>query len=142
MRRSPRACETGVRRQDASAVRAVLAAALATTLAVPAWHDADAQTQRRVRAVHGAIAYHRESESYGYAYDFPTERAAALAALQHCGRPDCEIAISFRNACAALADGPVTQPAAARGVTAAEAERNALRDCGERCRVIAWACTR
>jgi serine/threonine-protein kinase len=125
-----------------SRARAPIAAALALVLAVPAWHDADAQSQRRIRAAHGAIAYHRESESFGYAFDFPTERAAELAALQNCARPECEIAITFRNACAALADSPAKRPATARGVTAAEAERNALQACGEGCRVIAWACTR
>ncbi len=125
-----------------SAVRAAIVPVIAAVLALPAWHDADAQTQRRIRAVYGAIAYHRESESFGYAYDHPSERAAELAAVQQCGRAECEVVVAFRNACAALADAPARRPATARGVTAAEAERNALRECGDGCRIVAWACTR
>ena len=85
----------GARRHHVRGLRAALCGVVAMALALPPWHDAAAQGQKRVRSAYGAIAYHPASESFGYAFDFSTERAAELAAIHHCGRPECEIAISF-----------------------------------------------
>ena len=128
----------GARRHDVA-----LAAALLAALAAWPAPDADAQA-RRARNVYGAIAYHRATDSVGYAYDFTTERAASVAALNQCGQP------------AARSSSPSGTPAARwpsrrrkaagrarRGVTAAEAEQRALQACGlDRCHIVAWSCTR
>ena len=94
----------------------------------------------------GAIAYHRASESWGVAYDYPRARDASVDALKQCGHRQCEIVHKFRNGCAALADGPKVQVAVS-GATRDEAETKALRRCGEvnraaSCKMIGWACTR
>lgn len=94
----------------------------------------------------GAIAYHRASQSWGVAYDYPRARDASVDALKQCGHRQCEIVHKFRNGCAALADGPKVH-AAASGATRDEAETKTLRRCGEvnraaSCNLVGWACTR
>jgi hypothetical protein len=94
----------------------------------------------------GAIAYHRASQSWGVSYDTARARDASVEALRQCGNRECEVVHSFKNGCAALADGPkVLAPSS--GATRAEAETKALKRCsglnrGASCTLIAWACTR
>jgi len=128
----------GARRHHVGLVAALLAA-----LVLAAAGDAEAQA-RRAQNAHGAIAYHRATDSVGYAYDYPSERAASAAALNQCGQPACAVVIAFRNACGAVAIAPAKkQPAGGRGVTAPEAESRALKACGlDACHIVAWACTR
>jgi hypothetical protein len=95
---------------------------------------------------YGAIAYHRESQSWGLSFDKARARDANVDALKQCGRKQCEVVHKFKNGCAALADGPKTY-AALSGATRDEAETKTLRRCAERngakeCTLIAWACTR
>jgi len=117
-------------------MKAFLAAACAALLAIEV-HAA----KPRKPAPYGAIAYHRASQSWGTSHDAKTSRDARIGALQRCANPRCEVVVSVRNGCAALADGP-KRAAAAPGVTRDEAETKALRKCGGgECRVIAWACT-
>ena len=92
-------------------------------------------------ALHGAIAYHGESNSSGYAVDRRTSREARVEALRQCGHPRCEIVATLRSDCGAVAKGArkiVTQ----KGATRQEAETKALRRCGEACEIVIWACTR
>lgn len=89
----------------------------------------------------GAIAYHRESQSWGIAYDKLRARDAAVEALRQCGEQRCEVVHRFKNGCGALVDGPKVALAAS-GATRAEAETKALKRCGAGCKPIAWACTR
>jgi hypothetical protein len=95
---------------------------------------------------YGAIAYHRDSQSWGTSYDKAKARDASVEALKQCGQKQCEVVHKFKNGCAALADGPKTF-AALPGATRDEAETKTLRRCSEKnggkeCAVIAWACTR
>ena len=102
----------------------------------------EAAKQSAVPNRFGAIAFHRASQSWGVSYDLPRARDAAVEALKQCGHQRCEIVHRFRNGCAALADGPA-KAVAASGATRDEAETKALRICGgDKCRAIAWACTR
>ena len=39
----------------------------------------------------GAIAYHRDSGSFGYAVNAADSRSARIAALKQCGHPKCEV---------------------------------------------------
>lgn len=116
---------------------------LAACLAV---FSAEAAKQSAVPNRYGAIAYHRESQSWGLSFDKARARDASVEALKQCGKKQCEVVHKFRNGCAALADGPKTF-AALSGATRDEAETKTLRRCAEKnggkaCTAIAWACTR
>ena len=94
------------------------------------------------KLVHGAIAYEPGRRAVGYAYDFKSSRDAKIEALKQCGNPACEVVLSFRNACGAVARGP-GKPFAVTGATRAEAETKAMRLCGHKaCEIVAWACTK
>lgn len=106
----------------------------------------EAAKQSSVPNRYGAIAYHRPTESWGVAYDKARARDAALEALRQCNHQRCEIVHRFKNGCAALVDGPKAAFAAS-GATRDEAETKALKRCAvapgsERCKPVAWACTR
>jgi hypothetical protein len=88
----------------------------------------------------GALAYHRDSGSFGYAVNAKDSRAARLTALSQCGHPKCEIVASIAKDCAAVANGP-KKFIASRGTTRQEAETRSLRLCGERCAIVGWACS-
>lgn len=107
---------------------------------------AEAATKSMAAGRYGAIAYHRESQSWGLSYDKAKARDASIEALKQCGRKQCEVVHKFSNGCAALAEGPKTF-AAMSGATRDEAETKTLRRCSERnggkdCTVLAWGCTR
>lgn len=89
----------------------------------------------------GAIAYHRDSGSYGYTTDQKNSRSAKTEALKQCNHPKCEVVASFRGACGAVANGP-KRFAAITAATRQEAETKALRKCGDACTVAVWACTK
>jgi len=119
------------------AVRAAIAALLLAcggveALAAP--RDAKAGT-------FGAIAYHRGGGEWGWATDRRTSRDAGAEALRQCAHPRCEVVITVRNACAALARGP-QQWKTSKGVTRGDAEAKALARCGAGCEVVAWTCTK
>ena len=107
---------------------------------------AEATKQSAVPNRYGAIAYHRESQSWGLSYDKAKTRDASIEALKQCGRKQCEVVHKFKNGCAALAEGPKTSVAVS-GATRDEAETKTLRRCGEKnggkdCTLLAWGCTR
>lgn len=111
-------------------------AACAALLAV----QVQAATPRKPSA-YGAIAYERTTQAWGTSHAARNDREARIDALQRCADKRCEVRISIRNGCGALADGP-KHPATASGATRDEAETKALRKCGgEACRIVAWACT-
>jgi hypothetical protein len=89
----------------------------------------------------GALAYHRDSGSFGYAVNAKDSRSARIEALKQCGHPKCEVVASLSKDCGAVANGP-KKFVASRGATRREAETRALRLCGEQCEVVGWACPR
>jgi hypothetical protein len=89
----------------------------------------------------GALAYHRDSGSFGYAVNAKDSRSARIAALKECGHPKCEVVANLSKDCGAVANGP-SKFVASRGATRQEAETRALRLCGEKCEVVGWACPR
>jgi hypothetical protein len=89
----------------------------------------------------GALAYHRDSGSFGYAVNAKDSRSARIAALNQCAHPKCEVVASLSKDCGAVANGP-KRFVASRGATRQEAETRALRLCGERCEIVGWACPR
>jgi Domain of unknown function (DUF4189) len=125
--------------------RGFLLASLLLPICIAAF-PAEAANQSAVPNRYGAIAYHRESQSWGLSFDKARARDANVQALQQCGRKQCEVVHKFKNGCAALAEGPKTF-AAVSGATRDEAETKTLRRCSEKnggkdCTLIAWACTR
>ncbi len=96
---------------------------------------------KTVRVYNGAIAYHRESASFGYAVNLNTAREAQVEALKQCADARCEIVARLRNDCGAVANGP-KRFFIGKGATRSEAETKALRACGAGCEVAVWACSR
>ena len=130
----------GARRHNVTVRRGLL---LAVCIAI---FPAEAAKQSAAPNRYGAIAYHRESQSWGLSYDKARARDASVDALKQCGRKQCEVVHKFKNGCAALAEGPKTFVAVS-GATRDEAETKTLRRCGEKnggkdCAVLAWGCTR
>lgn len=115
--------------------------ALIALLALCALPAAARDEPRRGGSAHGAIAYHPESGSVGWATDRKTGREAKIDALRQCGHEKCEVVATVSRGCAALARSQ-KKHSVQTGVTRQEAEAKALRRCGEQCEVAAWTCTR
>ncbi len=116
-------------------------AALAALILVGSARDCHAQKRDSKVGTFGAIAHHPKGAEFGWATDRRTSREAGAEALRQCGHPRCEVAITVRNACAALARGP-KQSRTSKGVSRQDAEARALTRCGDRCEIVAWTCTR
>lgn len=95
------------------------------------------------KSAYGAIAWHRDSNSVGYSYDYTTARLAGTEALRQCGHPKCEVVLALHNECGALVNDHRTRKyAVQRGYTEDEAQTKAMNACGAGCQPVAWACTR
>lgn len=113
-----------------------------TLLVLAGWamHASAAETKQSGKPT-GAIAYHRDSGSFGFAVNAKDSRTARIDALKQCAHPKCEIVASLSKDCGAVANGP-RKFVASRGATRQEAETRALRLCGAGCEVAGWACPR
>jgi hypothetical protein len=104
--------------------------------------SAAAEEKRPARnQLYGAIAYHHDSGSAGWATDRRTDREAKVEALRQCGHEKCIVVASVVRGCGALAKDAgkfVVQ----RGATQQEAQTKALERCGKSCEIAAWTCTR
>ena len=98
----------------------------------------------------GALAFGRKSGAYGYAFNKNSEAAASAFALQKCAEhgDDCEVMVTFSEACAALAAGHNGEASVTASVirdTKEEAQSKALAQCqengGEGCEVQVWSCS-
>src|SRR5215471_10814589 len=101
------------------------------------------QGHSQPRGLYGALAFDRRDGSYGFAYDYPTQREANTRAMQKCG-PGCVVVEEFSNACAAYATGDNAAEGRGRDLWRSEAERQALQRCqdtGKNCRIQVWGCT-
>src|SRR5258708_35771484 len=109
---------------------------LTTTLAIAfaAWPLHFQAAPKHVPPPTGALAYHRDSGSFGYAVNAVDSRTARITALKECGHPKCEVVASLRKDCGAVANGP-KRFVASRGATRQEAETKALRQCGDQCTI-------
>ena len=127
------------RRDDvnpAGAVAALLALAALSSAPAAAREEAHSRT-----SLHGAIAYHVESGSVGWATDRKSGREAKVEALRQCGHQKCEVVAEVNRGCAALAR-EAKKHSAQNGASRQEAEAKALRRCGDKCEIAAWTCTR
>lgn len=115
--------------------------ALAISLAALGWSPSSAGAAKKVPPPTGALAYHRDSGSFGFAVNAADSRSARIAALNQCGHPKCEVVVSLTKDCGAVANGP-KRFVASRGATRQEAETRSLRQCGDGCQIVGWACPR
>jgi hypothetical protein len=124
-------------------MRKVVVRYLALAIAIAAfdwpWHGVAGA--KKLPPPTGALAYHRDSGSFGYAVNAADSRSARIAALNQCGNPKCEVVMSLSKDCGAVANGP-KRFVASRGATRQEAETRALRQCGDHCQIVGWACPR
>jgi hypothetical protein len=116
----------------------MVAMLLVATAAFPPASFADSKAAAKAT---GALAYHRDSGSFGFAVNAADSRAARVSALNQCAHPKCEVVVTLSKDCGAVANGP-KKFVASRGATRQEAETRALRLCGERCAIVGWACPR
>lgn len=114
---------------------------LSIIVATFAWSMSSPAAAKRVAPPTGALAYHRDSGSFGFAVNAADSRSARIAALNQCAHPKCEVVVSLSKDCGAVANGP-KRFVASRGATRQEAETRALRQCGEQCAIVGWACPR
>ena len=119
-------------------MKTIVAALLVAASAMPP--GAFAASKSAAKAT-GALAYHRDSGSFGFAVNATDSRAARVGALNQCAHPKCEVVVTLSKDCGAVANGP-KKFVASRGATRQEAETRALRLCGERCAIVGWACPR
>ena len=116
----------------------LLVGSLSLALLAPPHSSAE---PKHAQPLTGALAFHRDSGSFGFAMNAATPRIAKTDALAQCGHPRCEVVANLRNDCGAVANGP-KRFLVARGATRQEAETKALRLCGEGCAIAGWGCTR
>src|SRR3989442_1401816 len=101
------------------------------------------QGHSQPRGLYGALAFDRRDGSYGFSYDYPTQREANEHAIQQCGA-GCVVVGEFAKACAAYATGDNAAEGQGIGLWRSEAERQALEMCqrtGENCRIPVCCCT-
>jgi hypothetical protein len=93
---------------------------------------------------YAAIAYHAESNSFGWATDRKSAREAKVEALRQCSHEKCEVVAAITRGCGALAKDAKNAKkfVVEKGATRNEAEAKALKRCGSQCEVLAWTCTR
>ena len=121
-------------------IRIWLMAALGLAIS-PVTDAATAKEIRMARPDNGAIAYHRASGAFGFAVDRRSAREAKTEALKQCNNAECEVVLTLKNGCGALASFQKTY-FVSRGATRAEAEAKSRRQCGPKCEVVVWACTK
>jgi hypothetical protein len=102
--------------------------------------DAAKDDRPRGRQQYGAIAYHHQSNTAGWATDRNTGREARIEALKQCTHEKCVVVASVTRGCAALARD-AKKFIVQKGATRQEAETKALGKCGK-CEIAAWTCTR
>src|SRR5690349_1095707 len=95
----------------------------------------------------GAIAYSPTTGAAGWSADNVTEVDAELIALDFCGEhaDDCISAITFHDACGAVAKGDGIGWGADWGIDGEIAQDTALQACythgNSSCRIIRWQCS-
>src|SRR5262245_25562845 len=89
----------GCWRDDVRRSRAIVLALAALCISPAAARD----QQKSSSSLHGAIAYHAESGSVGWATDRKSSRDAKVDALRQCNHEKCEVVAEVNRGCAALA---------------------------------------
>lgn len=95
---------------------------------------------------HGAIAYGRSSQAWGYSHGMANAQAADRKALANCRSHgnDCAIVASFSSGCAAVAAGAGPGYAMSLGKTEEAAQAQALKSCRGNgigsCEIQVWSC--
>jgi uncharacterized protein DUF4189 len=96
---------------------------------------------------HGAIAYSRQTGSWGHSFDHESQARANRMALGYCTRhaSDCRVAVNFTNQCGAIAETKQRDVSPGPGATKKEAEGRSLAGCrasaGKTCTVVTSVCS-
>jgi hypothetical protein len=93
----------------------------------------------------GSIYYSPSTHATGFSHNYDTQRQAERAAASYCRGGDCTYAISFRNACGAVAVGRNGGWGADWGTTGNSAQSNAINACRTHdrgCSVVRWQCSK
>ena len=88
---------------------------------------------------YGAIGFSPSTGATTRAWDYPSEQAAADAALSICYQSDCKVAVTFVNGCGAIAESP-NYWGYGRGSSLAEASAHARYNAGGGY-IYDWVCT-
>ena len=91
----------------------------------------------------GALAYDMATHHYGWAVNYPTQKAADAAARNGCGT-GCKVREKFFGTCAAYATNAAHHFGWAKKATRREAELAAVEACGKEaagCAVKVWGCS-
>jgi hypothetical protein len=96
---------------------------------------------------YGAIAYSRQTGSWGHSFDYDSQARASRIAQGYCARvaSDCRIVVSFTNQCGAIAETKQGDVSFGLGATKTEAERRSLGACrassGKTCSLVTSVCS-
>jgi len=93
----------------------------------------------------GSIYYSPSTHATGFSHHYASQRQAENAAASYCKGGDCTYAISFRNACGAVAVGRNGGWGADWGTTGNSAQTNAVNACYNHdtgCSVVRWQCSK
>ena len=96
---------------------------------------------------YGAIAYSPETRAIGYSHNYNSKSDAQDRAMSNCEQYayDCRVAITFQNACGALAVGRRGGWGTGWSAGRAEAQTRALNSCSRYdggCTVRRWVCSK
>lgn len=132
--------KTGDRRNARGTLCLIVAGGLALATWGPTAHGSS-KSEKKTAPNFGAIAFHHDTGSNGFSFNQHSAREASVEALKQCGHGNCEVVLSIRNACGALASSKKGFASSA-GATRAEAETKAMKKCGAGCSAVTWTCTR
>ncbi|WP_081615325.1 DUF4189 domain-containing protein [Rhizobium freirei] len=95
----------------------------------------------------GAIAYSRDTGSYGSSHNYSSRAGAEEEALSACSSyaDDCRVVVYFRNACGALAVGSERGYGWGWSARRNQARDIAIANCEENdsgCHVVSWTCSK
>lgn len=125
-------------------IRKFVTLAITTAVTVPLVSAGAALAQGR--ALYGAIAWDRYTQSYGYSYNYTSLAEAQTRAVDECnsysGGYDCTVLVSFEG-CGALAQSTEGAAGTGWGTTSELAQYYAVESCSEYgtyCEVIQTVC--
>ena len=90
----------------------------------------------------GALAYDRNSDSWGASYNYPSQAAANGRALSLCGSK-CAVVVEFYNNCASYAVGTGDSWGFGHDIDRRAAQQRAIAECGKHgkeCQIKMTAC--
>lgn len=91
-------------------------------------------------AYYGSMALSPATGAVGRSWDYPDQASAERAAISYCGYNDCQVVVSVRNGCAALAASS-TYYGYGAAPNLYSAQQAALYYAGSGSQLYSWFCT-